>query len=257
MKEVRAKKFLGQHFLKDKSIAKKIVNLLNKENNTTLEIGPGMGVLTEFLIQQKKDLEVIEIDSESVDYLIKRYPFLKKKIRNYDFLKLDIKKNYQKKISIIGNFPYNISSQILFKILENRNQIYEIVGMLQKEVADRICSEQGKKKGILSVLIQTFYTTEYCFTVESNVFHPVPKVRSGVIKLTRNKRGEVDCSYEMYVRVIKACFNQRRKTLRNALKVFNLPNTEEISVYLKLRAEQLSCEDFIKITLHVEKNYNK
>jgi len=257
MKEVRAKKFLGQHFLKDKSIAKKIVNLLNKENNTTLEIGPGMGILTEFLIQQKKDLEVIEIDSESVDYLIKRYPFLKKKIRNYDFLKLDIKKNYQKKISIIGNFPYNISSQILFKILENRNQIYEIVGMLQKEVADRICSEQGKKKGILSVLIQTFYTTEYCFTVESNVFHPVPKVRSGVIKLTRNRRDKVDCSYEMYVRVIKACFNQRRKTLRNALKVFNLPNTEEISVYLKLRAEQLSCEDFIKITLHVEKNYNK
>ena len=186
MKKVKAKKHLGQHFLEDLNIAENIVNLLEFKNETILEIGPGMGVLTQFLVEKNIDFEVIELDRESVFYLRLNYPKLK--IIEGDFLKLNISEIYTKPMSLIGNFPYNISSQILFKTFENRNTITEVVGMFQKEVAERVASLKGKKKGILSVLLQAFYNIEYCFTVDEHVFNPPPKVKSGVIKLVRNTR---------------------------------------------------------------------
>lgn len=250
MKRVSAKKHLGQHFLNDQSIAEKIVNQLEFKNKNILEIGPGMGVLTEFLLRKKINLQVVEIDKESVFYLRLNYPELK--IIEGDFLKIHLQELYKDNISVIGNFPYNISSQILFKAFENREKVTELVGMFQKEVAERVASVKGKKKGILSVLLQAFYDIEYCFTVDENVFTPPPKVKSGVIKLIRNKRKKLDCDEKKFIQIVKSGYNQRRKTLRNSLKSFTLKTNKEIDILLQKRAEQLDVEDFIIITKSVQ-----
>lgn len=249
MKNVKAKKYLGQHFLNDEKIAYKITDLINKDTKNVVEIGPGMGILTQFLKEKNQVFQAVEIDHESVAYLQIKYPKLN--IIEGDFLKLDIKRVYPFNFSLIGNFPYNISSQILFKVFENKNQISEIVGMFQKEVAERIVCKKGKKRGVLSVLLQAFYDIEYCFTVHENVFSPPPKVKSGVIKLLRNQRKELSVNEDKFKRIVKKTFNQRRKTVRNALKDFELINKPEITDLLILRAEQLSVSDFIKITNHV------
>ena len=250
MKDVKAKKHLGQHFLNDTRIAFNITDLLNKETKNVIEIGPGMGILTQFLVKNDYETQVIEIDKESVDYLRLNYPNLN--IYEGDFLKLNLKKEYPFSFSLIGNFPYNISSQILFKVFENREQITEIVGMFQKEVAERIVCKKGKQRGILSVFLQAFYNIEYCFTVNEDVFTPPPKIKSAVIKLTRNKREKLTVDENKFKRVVKAAFNQKRKTLRNSLKPLTLIKKQEIADLLTLRAEQLSVDDFIQLTNHVE-----
>tara|TARA_B100001758_G_scaffold195625_1_gene173341 strand:+ start:1879 stop:2631 length:753 start_codon:yes stop_codon:yes gene_type:complete len=249
MRNVRAKKHLGQHFLNDSRIAFDITNLLTNNTKNVVEIGPGMGILTQFLVKNQYKTQTVEIDSESVSYLKLCYPDLD--IYQGDFLKLNLKEKYPYSFSLIGNFPYNISSQILFKAFENRDQIIEIIGMFQKEVAERIVCKKGKKRGILSVLLQAFYETEYCFTVNEDVFTPPPKVKSAVIKLIRNNRLKLSVDENKFKQVVKVSFNQRRKTLRNALKPFTLTNEEEIRDLLILRAEQLSVDDFIKLTNHV------
>ena len=249
MKNVRAKKHLGQHFLNDEQIAFDITDLLSDGAKNVVEIGPGMGVLTQFLVKKDCKTEVVEIDRESVFYLRLNYPDLE--IHEGDFLQLDLKEQYPYSFSLIGNFPYNISSQILFKAFENRDQIPEVVGMFQKEVAERISCKKGKKRGILSVFLQAFYDVEYCFTVDEHVFNPPPKVKSGVIKLVRNSREELPVDEKKFKRVVKAGYNQRRKTLKNAMKPFELINENEIADLLALRAEQLSVDDFIKLTNHV------
>ena len=249
MKNVRAKKHLGQHFLNDEQIAFDITDLLSDGAKNVVEIGPGMGVLTQYLVKKDCKTEVVEIDRESVFYLRLNYPDLE--IHEGDFLQLDLKEQYPYSFSLIGNFPYNISSQILFKAFENRDQIPEVVGMFQKEVAERIACKKGKKRGILSVFLQAFYDIEYCFTVDEHVFNPPPKVKSGVIKLVRNSRKELTVDEKKFKRVVKAGYNQRRKTLKNAMKLFELINENEIADLLALRAEQLSVDDFIKLTNHV------
>ena len=251
MKHVRAKKHLGQHFLNDKQIALNITNLLNNETQNVVEIGPGMGILTQFLIKKDFTTEVVEIDTESVFYLKLNFPQLTDKITEGDFLRLNLKEKYPYSFSLIGNFPYNISSQILFKAFENRDQIPEVIGMFQKEVAERVACKKGKKRGILSVFLQAFYDIEYCFTVNEDVFTPPPKVKSGVIKLVRNSRKKLPVDEQKFKRVVKAGFNQKRKTLRNALRPFTFINESKIVNLLALRAEQLSVDDFIKITNHV------
>ena len=250
MKNVSAKKHLGQHFLNDEQIAFDITNLLSNGIKNVVEIGPGMGVLTQFLVKNDYKTEVVEIDRESVFYLRLKYPDLE--IHEGDFLQLDIQEKYPYNFCLIGNFPYNISSQILFKILDNRQQISEVVGMFQKEVAERIFCKKGKKRGMLSVLLQTFYDIEYCLTVDEYVFIPPPKVKSGVLRLVRNKRKNIGVNEKKFRIVIKAAFNQRRKKLSNALKVFELIDERKISDLLNLRAEQLSVDDFIKITSYVK-----
>ena len=249
MRKVKAKKHLGQHFLKDLSIAEEIVSQITLKENTILEIGPGMGVLTQFLVDKNKDLHVIEIDKESVFYLRLHYPKLK--IIEGDFLKLNLN-IFENNISIIGNFPYNISSQILFKAFENRDKVTEVVGMFQKEVAERIASIKGKKKGILSVLLQAFYDIEYCFEVDNHLFDPPPKVKSGVIKMKRNSRKKLECDEKTFIKIVKAGYNQRRKTLRNSLKSFTLNSNSEIDILLQKRAEQLDVEAFIFLTKNVQ-----
>ena len=249
MRKVKAKKHLGQHFLKDLSIAEDIVNQLTIKKNTILEIGPGMGILTQFLITENIDLHVIEIDKESVFYLRLHYPELK--IIEGDFLKLNLN-TFENNISIIGNFPYNISSQILFKAFDNRDKVTEVVGMFQKEVAERIVSVKGKKKGILSVLLQAFYDIEYCFTVNEHLFDPAPKVKSGVLKMKRNSRKKLECDEKIFIKMVKAGYNQRRKTLRNSLKSFTLNSNSEIEILLQKRAEQLDVEEFIFLTKNVQ-----
>ena len=249
MKNVIAKKHLGQHFLNDEQIAFNITNLLNDGTENVVEIGPGMGVLTQFLIKKDFITELVEIDTESVFYLILNYPQLN--IHKGDFLQLNLQEKYPYNFSLIGNFPYNISSQILFKVFENRDQIPEVVGMFQKEVAERVACKKGKKRGILSVFLQAFYDIEYCFTVNEDVFTPPPKVKSGVLKLVRNSRKEFPCDENKFKQVVKAGFNQKRKTLRNALKPFTLKNESELQDLLNLRAEQLSVDNFIKLTNHV------
>ena len=249
MKNVRAKKHLGQHFLNDEQIAFDITDLLSEGTKNVVEIGPGMGVLTQFLVKKDFTTEVVEIDKESVFYLRLNYPTLS--VHEGDFLQLQLKEKYPYPFSLIGNFPYNISSQILFKAFENRDQIPEVIGMFQKEVAERIVCKKGKKRGILSVFLQAFYDIEYCFTVNEDVFTPPPKVKSGVIKLVRNNRKELTVDEKKFKRVVKTGYNQRRKTLRNALKPFTLINENEIEHLLTLRAEQLSVDDFIKLTNHV------
>jgi len=249
MKNVRAKKHLGQHFLNDEQIAFDITNLLSDGAKNVVEIGPGMGVLTQYLVKKDFKTEVVEIDRESVFYLRLNYPELE--IHEGDFLHLNLKEQYPYNFFLIGNFPYNISSQILFKAFENRDQIPEVVGMFQKEVAERIACKKGKKRGLLSVFLQAFYDVEYCFTVDEHVFNPPPKVKSGVIKLVRNSRKELPVDEKKFKRVVKAGYNQRRKTLKNAMKPFELINEIEIIDLLALRAEQLSVDDFIKLTNHV------
>ena len=249
MKDVRAKKHLGQHFLNDTGIAFDITNLLSKNTKNVVEIGPGMGVLTQFLVKNNYTTQVVEIDAESVFYLRLNYPELN--IHESDFLQLNLQEEYPFNFSLIGNFPYNISSQILFKVFENRDQIPEVIGMFQKEVAERVVCKKGKKRGLLSVFLQAFYDIEYCFTVNENVFTPPPKVKSGVIKLVRNSRKEFPCDENKFKQVVKAGFNQKRKTLRNALKPFTLGNESELQDLLNLRAEQLSVDDFIQLTNNV------
>ena len=254
MKVVRAKKYLGQHFLNDINVAKRTTDLLKKrENQNILEIGPGMGMLTQYLIEKKTNLKLIEIDLESIVFLENNFSNIENKIIEGDFLKININNIFKSDISIIGNFPYNISSQILFKVYENKDIIFELVGMFQKEVAERIISNSGRKRGILSVFIQAFYNVEYCFTIEAESFSPPPKIKSAVIKLSRNSREKLDCDPILFKNIVKSAYNQRRKTLRNALKSFNLKIDDKITNLLTLRAEKLSVDEFIKITQNVEK----
>ena len=253
MKAVRAKKFLGQHFLINEEIAKRITDLISHNYNINiLEIGPAMGVLTKYLHEKDVNLKLVEIDRESVLYLKNKIPQLKDNIFEEDFLKIDLNKVYSKNLSIIGNFPYNISSQILFKVYENYEKVDTIVGMFQKEVAERVTSQIGRKKGILSVLLQTFYDIEYCFTVDENQFSPPPKVKSAVIRLVRNKRKKLDIDLKSYKMIIKAAYNKRRKTINNALKSFNLKKDDKIQHLLALRAENLSVNDFINLTSNIQ-----
>ncbi len=256
--KVRAKKSLGQHFLHDEGIARKITEglQLSKEAIHVLEIGPGMGVLTKYLIQNPLiDLKVIEIDRDSVAYLKKHYPALDNRIHEGDFLDIDLYTVFEGKFSIIGNFPYNISSQIFFRVLEQRNRVDQVVCMLQKEVADRIAAKHGNKTyGILSVLLQTFYNIESLMKVPPGVFTPPPKVMSAVIRLVRNERSHLPCDEKLFVTVVKTGFNQRRKTLRNALKNLTLSSDVVALPVLDKRAEQLSVEDFIQLTQVIEKS---
>jgi 16S rRNA (adenine1518-N6/adenine1519-N6)-dimethyltransferase len=254
MAAIRAKKSLGQHFLKDKSIARRIAGLLTSDGyDSVLEIGPGMGVLTQYLIERDfRNFKVIELDFESVEYLKNGYPGLC--IIKGDFLKMDLKGEFEGKIAVIGNFPYNISSQIVFRVIENREMVVELAGMFQREVAERICAVPGSKKyGILSVLTSAFYTTKYIFTVSENVFSPPPRVKSGVITLRRNQTGTLGCNEELFFRVVKASFNQRRKMLRNSVKAaFTLKSYDYTGLHL--RPEQLSVEAFVNLTNWVEEN---
>ncbi len=249
---------MGQHFLKDKNIALRIVDslLLSKSVNHVVEIGPGTGVLTQYLLTNPDiDLKVVEIDRESVTYLADHYPALKDRIISGDFLEMEIEKEFSKNLIIIGNFPYNISSQIFFRILDHRNQVSQIVCMIQKEVADRIAEKEGSKTyGILSVLLQTFYDIEYLFKVPPGVFFPPPKVMSAVIRLVRNKRDRLDCDEVLYRKVVKQAFQTRRKTLRNALKSLNLPASIYKIEMMDKRAEQLSVEQFTFLTKEIEKS---
>ena len=250
MTTVRAKKNLGQHFLNDKNIARKIVESLQASGtNKVLEIGPGMGVLTQFLLQNDSyETSVVEIDRESVDYLEKHYPQLKERIISADFLRLNLNNHFQEPFAIIGNFPYNISSQIFFKVLEYRNQIPEVVGMLQKEVAERLAEPPGSKTyGILSVFLQAYYNIEYLFTVHENVFTPPPKVKSGVIRLTRNERTQLDCDEKLFTSIVKMAFNQRRKTMRNSLKSMITSEELKANPIFDKRPEQLSVAEFEQI----------
>lgn len=252
---VKAKKHLGQHFLNDENIAKKIADTLSLNHyDTVLEIGPGMGVLTKYLLQKKVTTYVIEIDSESVDYLKNNYLNLSDRVIEQDFLKYDLNQVFNDKpFAIIGNFPYNISTQIVFKMLELREQIPEFSGMFQKEVAQRICEKKGSKTyGILSVLTQAFYNAEYLFTVPPSVFNPPPKVDSGVLRLTRKQNYTLPCNEKLFFRVVKTAFQQRRKTLRNSLKVFNLSDVLRTNIIFSLRPEQLAVEEFINLTQLIE-----
>ena len=252
MSLVKAKKHLGQHFLTDKNIAEKIVNSLHSTDkyNQVLEVGPGMGVLSDFLLR-KTELEIfmIDIDTESFQYLDKKSPNLGERLINADFLQLNFKEIFPGNLAVIGNFPYNISSQILFKVLENRDQVIEVVGMFQKEVAQRCAEKPGSKEyGILSVFLQAYYKVDYLFSVKPGVFNPPPKVNSAVIRLTRNKVSKLDCDEKLFWQVVKAGFNQRRKTLRNALSsIFNKESMGDDPM-LDLRAERLSVDDFVKLT---------
>ncbi|NVK29150.1 MAG: 16S rRNA (adenine(1518)-N(6)/adenine(1519)-N(6))-dimethyltransferase RsmA [Flavobacteriia bacterium] len=250
MSKVRAKKHLGQHFLKDESIAERIANLLSGNGyDYVLEIGPGMGVLTQFLLKKDFETWVVELDSESVVWLQAHYPKLSDRIVQGDFLRHDFKTQFgDKPYAIIGNFPYNISSQIVFKTLELRDSIPEFGGMFQKEVAERIASPPGNKNyGILSVLCQTYYDVEYCFTVDEHVFNPPPKVKSGVMVM-RRKSEDPNVQFSKLKMVVKLAFNQRRKTLRNALKSLTFEHTPETEAMLSQRAEQLSFEEFTQLT---------
>ena len=255
MEAVKAKKHLGQHFLKDESIAKAIADTLNFEGYTDiLEIGPGMGVLTKYLLEKPINTYVIEIDKESVVYLNDNYPKLKDKIISQDFLKYNINEIFEgKQFAIIGNFPYNISTQIVFRALEYRNQIPEFSGMFQKEVAQRICEKKGTKAyGILSVLVQAFYDAEYLFTVDETVFIPPPKVKSGVLRLRRKENFILPCGEKLFFTVVKTAFQQRRKTLRNSLKTLNLSDNLREDEVFNLRPEQLNVAQFIELTQKIQ-----
>jgi len=252
---VKPKKHLGQHFLKDENIARKIVESLLDQEQNLIEIGPGTGVLTKYLVE-KPNYAVIEIDTESVEYLQVHYPNLR--IIDKDFLKLNLHTLFEGgKFNVIGNFPYNISSQIFFTVLDYRNSIDEVVGMIQKEVAERIASVHGNKVyGILSVLLQAYYDIEYLFTVGEHVFNPPPKVKSAVIRLKRNDRKQLPCDEKFFKNVVKQGFNNRRKTLRNSLKSLNLPDSANQLPEMDLRAEQLSVQQFIDFATTLEKLQN-
>ena len=249
MEQVKAKKFLGQHFLTSEPIAERIAHSLSASVPCLLEVGPGMGVLTKYLVGDSRYIFcAVEVDRESVTYLHSHYPALD--VIEGDFLRMDLNSLFAgRPFAIIGNFPYNISSQILFRVFEQRQRVPEVVGMFQKEVAERVAAGPGSKTyGILSVLLSAFYEVDYLFTVDEHVFNPPPKVKSAVIRLRRNGVQQLDCDEQRFVRVVKTGFNQRRKTLRNALKPLNanLDNVDE--ALLQKRAEQLSVADFINLT---------
>jgi len=260
---VKAKKHLGQHFLTDENIAKKIADALVGNNyKHVLEIGPGMGVLTKYLLQKKPKVTVMELDQESVVYLHETFPVEHIKLNTSsekfsiikgDFLKQDLATVFnQEQVAIIGNFPYNISTQIVFKAIENRQFVPEFAGMFQKEVAKRIAEKEGSKVyGILSVLTQAFFDVEYLFTVPPSVFNPPPKVDSGVIRLTRKKEYSLPVDEKLFFRVVKTAFNQRRKMLRGSLKSFNLSNTLKEDPIFAKRPEQLSVQEFIQLTAKI------
>jgi 16S rRNA (adenine1518-N6/adenine1519-N6)-dimethyltransferase len=280
---VRPKKALGQHFLVDLNIARKIVDSLSTDHDVVIEVGAGMGVLTQYLIENQLDkLQVVEIDKESVEFLKKKFPELEGHLVHGDFLKYDIsdlsfrptggsgeilfpheysnKKDFSTSlemtldVGVIGNFPYNISSQIFFQILKYRNNVSECVGMIQKEVAERLAAGPGSKTyGILSVLLQAWYDIEYLFTVNENVFNPPPKVKSAVIRLKRNNVKELGCDEKLFVTVVKQAFNQRRKTLRNSLRSLIPAEIIDNEIFNK-RPEQLSVAEFVDIVRHFERN---
>jgi 16S rRNA (adenine1518-N6/adenine1519-N6)-dimethyltransferase len=254
---VKAKKYLGQHFLKDENIAKNIADSLTEQGyDKVLEIGPGMGVLTKYLLEKKFTTWVIEIDEESVNYLQAHYLHLSNRIISGDFLKMDLKNIFGgAPFAIIGNFPYNISSQIIFKAIENKELVPEICGMFQKEVAERITEKEGNKTyGILSVLTQAFYDAEYLFTVPPHVFNPPPRVESGVIRLVRKKNFKLPVEESLFFKVVKTAFNQRRKTLRNSLKSLQLSDKLREDTIFAQRPEQLSVQQFIELTKSIEQD---
>lgn len=256
---VRPKKFLGQHFLTNHDTAQKIVNALEvDEGSDVLEIGPGTGVLTKFLLNRKLNLYLVELDRDSVVFLKENFGLSDQLVIEADFLKLDLGKIFHSNFYIIGNFPYNISSQIFFRVLEYRSQVKGLVGMIQKEVAQRIAAPPGSKTyGILSVLLQAYYNIEYLFTVKPGQFNPPPKVDSAVIQMKRNKTDHLDCDEKLFFRIVKQGFQNRRKTLRNALKPINLPDSVRINPMLDKRAEALSVDDFVFLTKKIEKEWNK
>ena len=248
---VKAKKHLGQHFLTDKNICQKIANQYQKSRGCkkVLEIGPGMGALTEFLLKNDLDVWAMDVDTESIDYLKKNFPALEGKLLEADFLKADLNALLgDEPFSVVGNFPYNISSQILFKCIDFRNQIPEIMGMFQREVAQRVAESPGSKQyGILSVLLQTYYDIDYCFTVDEHVFNPPPKVKSGVIRCVRNDRDKLPCDEKLFKQLVKMSFNQRRKTIRNSIKPL-IKGKGLDHEFLALRPEVLSVNQFIELT---------
>ena len=260
---VKAKKYLGQHFLTDLGIARQIAETLSLEGyDHVIEIGPGTGVLTQYLLEQDIHLLALDVDQESIDYLqsdfeINHMKLLQRKktfsVRYADFLKEDLKGYFNDApFAITGNFPYNISTQIVFKMLDYKERIPEFTGMFQKEVAQRICEKEGSKAyGILSVLVQAFYEASYLFTVHPEVFNPPPKVQSGVIRLKRKATQDIGCSYELLRQVVKAAFNQRRKTLRNSLKTMQLSENLTKDAIFDKRPEQLSVSDFISLTKNI------
>ena len=255
MELVKAKKHLGQHFLKDLNIAQKIADTLSLANyKKVVEIGAGMGVLTQFLLKKDTEVYVVEIDKESVAYLEAHYPELRGKIIADDFLKYDIAGYLREPFAIIGNFPYNISTQIVFKLLELRDYVPEFSGMFQKEVGERICEREGSKTyGILSVLVQAFYEATYLFTVSEGVFNPPPKVKSGVLRLVRKPNYHLDCDEALFFTIVKTAFNQRRKTLRNSLKPLLTNEFLKKNSIFDKRPEQLPWQDFVFITKEISR----
>jgi 16S rRNA (adenine1518-N6/adenine1519-N6)-dimethyltransferase len=255
MKEpIRAKKHLGQHFLKDENIARKIVDSLTLPCDALLEIGPGTGVLTKYLIRLPiRKFIALDVDRDSIPFLKNTFPEAAGSFVEGDFLRLPVNEMMAGNFSIIGNFPYNISTQIFFRVLENRNRVPEVVGMLQKEVAERIAAPPGSKTyGIMSVLLQAWYDIEYLFTVEPHVFVPPPKVKSGVIRIKRNQVQSLGCDEKLFMTIVKTAFNQRRKTLRNGLKSFQFREDERLTDLFTKRAEQLGVEEFVYITRMVK-----
>ena len=259
-KLVRPKKSLGQHFLTDLDIARRIAETLSKyKGMPILEVGPGMGVLTQYLLEEKHDVTVVEIDTESVAYLNKNFPQLSGRIVEGDFLQMDLAKEFGKNLCVIGNYPYNISSQIFFKVLDYKDMVPCCSGMIQKEVAERLAAKPGSKTyGILSVLMQAWYNVEYLFTVSEHVFNPPPKVKSAVIRMTRNDVTELGCNEQLFKRIVKTAFNQRRKTMRNSLKSIIEPGSPILTnEVFNLRPEQISVAQFIELTNEIEKHIVK
>jgi 16S rRNA (adenine1518-N6/adenine1519-N6)-dimethyltransferase len=249
-RDVRPKKHLGQHFLKDQGIARRIVDaLLEKDRESpVIEVGPGTGVLTQFLVDEAKIFVAMDVDAESVEFLKKKYPQHAAKFRLADFLETDLALVFGRQFNVIGNFPYNISSQIMFRVLEYRHQVNFVVGMFQKEVAQRLAEKPGTKTyGILSVLLQAYYDIEYLFTVNENVFDPPPKVKSAVIRLSRNKVQSLGCDEALFKTVVKTAFNQRRKTIRNSVRGLVKDKTATHPLYER-RPEQLSVAEFVELT---------
>ncbi len=249
MYDVRPKKALGQHFLIDQNIAQRIVEQLSPDVESVIEVGAGTGVLTQYLVQSVLDkFHVIEIDKESIAYLEKHFPMLGERLIEGDFLRTDLIQFGKQNMAVIGNFPYNISSQIFFQVLKYKEQVVEVVGMVQKEMAERMAAKEGSKTyGILSVLMQAWYDIEYLFTVHENVFNPPPKVKSAVIKMRRNAVTDLGCDEKLFVSIVKQAFNQRRKTMRNSLRPMLRPEIIEKEVFNK-RPEQLSVQEFIDLT---------
>ena len=253
--EVRPKKSLGQHFLTDQNIAQRIVEQLSPDVESVIEVGAGTGVLTQYLVQRVLDkFHVIEIDKESIAYLQKHFPILGERLIEGDFLRTDLSQFGQQNMAIIGNFPYNISSQIFFHVLKYKEQVVEVVGMVQKEMAERMAAKEGSKTyGILSVLMQAWYDIDYLFTVHETVFNPPPKVKSAVIKMRRNAVTDLGCDEKLFASIVKQAFNQRRKTMRNSLRPLLRPEIIENEVFNK-RPEQLSVQEFIDLTNLIEEN---